>query len=261
MNFLKKDLAPLTNKAWEEIEEQARITLNNNLTARKFLTIAEPKGWEFPGLSTGRLAEINKEKQLNYGIREFKPVVEIRTEFELDIWEMDNAERGAADIELAPLEEAAETAAKFEDKAIYKGFKQANIVGLVKSAEDSLILDTKNWGKTIGEAILKMKNNAIKPPYALILGEELWKELVSEVKGYPVKRHIENLIDGPIISTPAIKDGLLVQLNSEDLVLTPGQDFSIGYQNHTDKKVKLFLTETFTFSVFEPKAILHLKTK
>ncbi|HCX73227.1 MAG TPA: hypothetical protein DHM37_05870 [Candidatus Cloacimonas sp.] len=43
------------------------------------------------------------------------------------------------------------------------------------------------------------------------------------------------------------------------MVLTSGQDFSFGYQSHTDKKVKLFLTETFTFSVCEPTAVLHLK--
>ncbi|MDY6915983.1 MAG: family 1 encapsulin nanocompartment shell protein [Candidatus Cloacimonadota bacterium] len=261
MNFLKKELAPLTQTAWEKIEEQARITLKNNLTARKFITIAGQQGWDFPGISTGRIKNIKNRKNMSHGVREFRPVIEVRTEFELDIWEMDNADRGAADIELGPLEAAAEEAAKFEDDVIYNGFKQANIEGLIAGAEESVTLDPKNWGKTVSEAVLKMKNSSIKPPYALVLGDDMWKELISEVKGYPVKRHIENLIDGPIISTPAIKDGLLVQLNSEDIILTPGQDFSLGYQSHTEKKVKLFLTETFTFSIYEPKAVLHLKMK
>ncbi len=259
MNFLKKELAPLTQKAWDEIEEQARVTLNNNLTARKFISIAEAKGWNFSGLPTGRIAAIQKKNNLNFGIREFMPAVEVRNEFELDIWEMDNADRGAADIDLEPLEKAAEATAKFEDEIIYNGLSEANIDGLKKSAEHSLPVGKDNWADLISNAIIKMKNAAIKPPYALILGEEYWKKLISEVKGYPIKRHIENLIEGPIIETSAINDGLLVQFKSDDILLTPGQDLSIGYQNHDEKKVKLFITETFTFSIFEPKAILHFR--
>jgi uncharacterized linocin/CFP29 family protein len=43
-----------------------------------------------------------------------------------------------------------------------------------------------------------------------------------------------------------------------DFVLTVGQDFSIGYAGHGEGTVQLFITESFTFQVLEPKAAVEL---
>lgn len=51
-------------------------------------------------------------------------MVETRISFNLDVWELDNVIRGAEDVELGPLEEAAAQAADFEDKAIYEGLSE-----------------------------------------------------------------------------------------------------------------------------------------
>ena len=109
MNILKKSIAPITDKAWNEITDRTRQILRTYLTARKFVDIEGPTGLEQGGISTGRLIvpENQPADGVNYGIREMLPFVEIRKPFELDLWELDNIERGAKDVDLTPLEEAA----------------------------------------------------------------------------------------------------------------------------------------------------------
>ena len=43
-----------------------------------------------------------------------------------------------------------------------------------------------------------------------------------------------------------------------DFELTVGQDFSIGYLSHDAETVQLYLEESFTFQVIEPRASVHL---
>lgn len=259
MQYLKKEQAPLTEAAWEEIEDQARKTLNAWLTARRFLTVEPPHGWDYPGFPMGRLTEIQEEKDgLCYAPRVFRPVVEIRKSFILDRWEMDNISRGCEDPDLAPLEKAAESVGRFEDQAIYKGLSPVGHPGLIESAGTTVKI-TKNpdWADLVTSGITTMRKSAIAGPYALILCEPMWNQLATEIKGYPLKKYLENLLEGPVIMSPNLEGGLLVQHHSEDLRLITGQDISIGYQSHDEKKVELFFTETFALKIVEPAAILR----
>jgi uncharacterized linocin/CFP29 family protein len=43
-----------------------------------------------------------------------------------------------------------------------------------------------------------------------------------------------------------------------DFELTLGIDYSIGYDSYTNEKIKLFLVETFTFNIYEPKAFVKI---
>jgi uncharacterized linocin/CFP29 family protein len=55
MYILKRSLAPITNKAWNEITKRTKEILDTSLTARKFIDIDGPNGWEKGGIPTGRL--------------------------------------------------------------------------------------------------------------------------------------------------------------------------------------------------------------
>ncbi|MFW5687761.1 MAG: family 1 encapsulin nanocompartment shell protein, partial [Bacteroidota bacterium] len=131
MDILRKSLAPISDKAWKEINETSKDVLTSVLSARKFVDVEGPKGWDFAALSTGRIdVPENQDGALEYGVHQVLPLVEVRIPFELNIWELDNVARGAEDIDLDSLEEAAREIAKFEENAIFEGFKAANIKGL-----------------------------------------------------------------------------------------------------------------------------------
>ena len=52
---------------------------------------------------------------------------------------------------------------------------------------------------------------------------------------------------------------MLVSLRGGDSELIIGQDFSVGYQSHTNTEVNFFITESFTFRTLAPEAIVPVK--
>jgi uncharacterized linocin/CFP29 family protein len=132
MDILKKSLMPIAEKSWNEIVRQSEQHLKTMLTARKFVDVSEPKGWEFSAVPLGRLEFPSKKsnKGIKYGTRQVLPLVEIRVPFRLNIWDLDNITRGAEGMELINLEKAALEIATFEDHAIYHGLTEAGIKGL-----------------------------------------------------------------------------------------------------------------------------------
>ncbi|MBW6516310.1 MAG: bacteriocin family protein [Candidatus Cloacimonetes bacterium] len=265
MNNLRRNLAPISAEAWEQIEDQAKAGLISLLSARKIVDVEGPKGWDFAGIPTGRmkLVETPKDKQFCYGIRETLPIVEPRISFSLNIWELDNATRGAEDIELDNLVEAVKKIAFFEEKALYYGLKDAKIEGLLTANKESLTFpkEPSKWLAAITEGVLKMKDNAIEGPYALVLPPSVWKTVNYFAECYPLFPQIEDVLQGEIILSNFIDSGLLVSTRGGDFKMVLGTDFSIGYEHHTNKEVTLFLTESFTLQILEPKATMKIQIK
>ena len=54
MNHLYRELAPISDAAWEEIEKEARRTLKTTLAARKVVDFVGPQGWEASAVGIGR---------------------------------------------------------------------------------------------------------------------------------------------------------------------------------------------------------------
>jgi uncharacterized linocin/CFP29 family protein len=261
MSILKKSLAPITEQAWKEITGRTKELFGNYLTARKFVDINGPNGLEMGGISTGRLVipDNQSPEGINYGVREFLPLIEIRKPFELDLWELDNIERGAKDIDLAPLEKAAREVAAFEESAIYQGFKPARIVGLEQAAEAGSVAmptNANDFLKEIGHQIFQLDQKSVQGPYTLIISEEKWLELIKLSEGYPIQKQLKALLGGKVLINHYNKNSFLLSERGGDYELVVGQDYTIGYETHTSTKVKLFITGSYTFRVLSPEAIV-----
>jgi uncharacterized linocin/CFP29 family protein len=266
MEILKKEMAPIPDEAWKEITDQIQGVLKNHLTARKFVDIEGPFGLDYGAVSTGRLTlNGNKRKDgVNYGIREVKPLIEVRKLFDLQRWELDNISRGAKDIDLESAEKAAKQVASFEENVIYQGLKNAGIAGL---EEMTLHLPVQlphkadNILMVIGEQINRMQRSAVEGPYSLIMNEKFWLELINLTEGYPIVNQLKDILGGQIIVNDHCKNSYLISERGGDFELTIGQDLAIGYEMHDLKKVKLFMTESFTFRVLSPEAVVILLGK
>lgn len=265
MDLFKRNLAPITDEAWEQIEDQAKTGLKNLLTARKIIDVEGPAGWNFAGTPTGRmkLVEPDKEKGFCYGVRQVLPVVEPRVSFSLNIWELDNASRGAEDIDLENLTEAVNKIASFEEKAIYNGLPDAGIDGLLQAAEEKITLpkEPAKWLVSVTEGVLKMKDKAIEGPYSLVLPPAAWKTIKYYAECYPLLPQLKEILQGEIILSNFIDSGLLVSTRGGDFLMTLGTDYSIGYEHHNHKEVTLFITESFTFKILEPNAAIKVQIK
>ena len=58
MNNLHRELAPISDAAWAQIEEEASRTLKRHLAARRVVDVLGPKGLEFSAVGTGHLRQI-----------------------------------------------------------------------------------------------------------------------------------------------------------------------------------------------------------
>ncbi|MFA5570681.1 MAG: family 1 encapsulin nanocompartment shell protein [Sphaerochaetaceae bacterium] len=259
MDMLKKELAPISSHVWSEIESRAAEVLRSHLSARKVVHVIGPLGWQHASVAKGRLNVVDEVDDVKIGVYKMAPLSEVRVRFVLNRWEMDNLERGAKDIDLDALDEAAKQIATFEENTIYNGFKKGGIAGLATASEHEAIpfgKDGQSIMKAVSEAVVKLKESHSDGPYSLIVGTKAYLAISKEMQGIPLAERIERTTGAKVVHSLVAEGAFLVPYDHDDLELTIGQDFSIGYEAHDTKEVTLFLTESFTFRVLDGSLIV-----
>jgi uncharacterized linocin/CFP29 family protein len=263
MNNLHRELAPISSAAWAQIEEEAMRTLKRYLAARRVVDLQGPTGEVLSAVGTGHLRTIAAP---GTGIlarqREVKPLVELRVPFELDRQAIDDVERGAEDSDWQPVKEAARQIAFAEDGAVFEGYDAAGIQGIRQGTSNpvmTLPADVRHYPEAIAEALSQLRLVGVNGPYCVLLGANAYTALAeSSDHGYPVLDHIKRLVDSDIIWAPAIAGAFVLTTRGGDFDLHVGQDISIGYLSHTDKTVRLYLQESFTFLLLTTEAAVAL---
>ena len=262
MDYLKQEMAPITADAWKEINQQAKKSLAGHLTARRFVDLDGPKGLKFAGIPIGRMEPLQGSDGIECGVHRIQPLVEVRVPFTLDLKELENISRGAQDPDLSPLEEAAAKVAGFEEKALYYGFEGGCIRGLRESSAFDP-LSYPNSAEELPEAVFqgigKMRKASVEGPYSLVLNPRRFGELIQVVRGYPLRKQLLNLLGGELYVAPLVEEAFLVSERGGDFVLTLGQDLAIGFEQLVGEQVRLFFTESFTFRVLQPAAVVVLR--
>jgi uncharacterized linocin/CFP29 family protein len=84
MNNLHRELAPISDAAWAQIEEETKRTLKRYLAGRRVVDVPSAGGIALPGVATGHLLPIKPPgENIIANQREVKPLVELRVPFEL----------------------------------------------------------------------------------------------------------------------------------------------------------------------------------
>jgi len=264
MDIFKKNLAPISSEAWEEIEGRAEQVINSQLTTRQSLSVIGPRGLAYTAVPTGRLDLLdNKNGNINLGLYNNQSLVETRISFELSQWELDNILRGAKDIELDALEDAAKEIARFEDDVIYNGHKNAGIKGLFQVAghEKTMSLESQDILENISEALIDLKNAFVEAPFNFIVSKKLYKAL-NKVHGSRLLRSIiEEMIGGKVVVSEMVEGGLLLPLKHEDIEFTIGQEYTIGYESHNETDIRLYIMNSFTLRVLDENILVVFKIK
>jgi len=265
MSSLHRDKAPFSDKVWATIDKAARDVLATMLGARKVVDFEGPKGWSYSAVDLGRARRLAQgpAAEVDARLRTTQPLVELRLTFKLDREEIEAMERGAKDPDLDPVEQAARRFAYAEDRMVFHGFAEAGIVGIVEAAAGAQLTlqgDYLRYPEVVAQAVSTLKLNGIGGPYGIALGPRCWNGLTqtSTPAGYPVLKHVERLLDGPIVWAPALDGALVVSLRGGDFELTVGRDIAIGYLDHDAKTVTLYLQESATSVVIEENAAIPL---
>lgn len=263
MNNLYRELAPISDEAWAQIEEEASRTFKRYLAGRRVIDVPAAKGLTLAAVGTGHLHQIVAPGDgIHAWQREAQAIVELRIPFELSRQAIDDVGRGATDSDWAPVKAAARTLAFAEDRAIFDGYAAAGIQGIRDGSSNpgvGLPASVRGYPAAVAEAVSQLRLAGVDGPYALVLGAAAYTAASGgSDEGYPVFDHLQQVVDGGISWAPAIAGGFVLTTRGGDFELDLGQDISIGYASHSSTIVELYLLETFTFRLLTTEAAVVL---
>lgn len=264
-NHLNRELAPISEKAWGEIESEASRALSNYLAARKLVDFSGPKGWTHTAEATGRSTTAKQALgDAVTAVRSSRPLVELRVPFTIPRAEIDAITRGASDADLDPVVAAARQLAAAEDQAVFYGYAPANISGIVNDCpHDPLAIpeDYNQYPGVVAKAVSVLRAAGVDGQYGLALGPRCYIGVIegTEKGGYPVLEHLHLIVGGPVVWAPQVDGAVVMSLRGGDFELTVGQDASIGFSHATATDVELYLEETITFGNHSPEAAVSLQ--
>jgi uncharacterized linocin/CFP29 family protein len=265
VNHLLRDLAPVSDKGWELIDEEARERLTPGLAARKLADFSGPKGWTYSASNLGRVEEAGGSPVDGVGIQQRRvlPLIELRADFTVSRAELRDGDRGAPDVDFDNLDAAARRIATAENTAVFHGLGTAGIAGICTAcSHDPIALGGAfdQYPSHVAKAVELLLEEGIAGPYGLALGSEGYTGVVetTEHGGYPVFEHLRHILGGPIVWAPGVRGAVVLSLRGGDFLFECGQDLSIGYDHHDADTVELYIEESFSFRVATPEAAVAL---
>jgi uncharacterized linocin/CFP29 family protein len=264
MNNLLRDFAPLSEAAWAAIDDEARSRLTTYLAARKLVDFEGPRGWTHSATNLGHVAAIaGPADGINALQRQVLPLVELRVPFTVSRATLDDAGRGAVDLDLDELEDAVRKVGRAENALVFHGYPAAGITGITDaSSHDPIPLDPDldTYPTSVAKAVNALRVSGIDGPYGLAIGPTGYTEIIetAEHGGLLLLDHLRQILGGPVVWAPGVEGAVVLSLRGGDFVLDSGEDLSIGYLAHDAERVQLYLEESLSFHVVEPDAAVAL---
>jgi uncharacterized linocin/CFP29 family protein len=264
MNHLLRGHAPLTDSNWKLLDEEATERLQGPLAARRLVDFVGPKGWQHSATNLGRTEPIEGNEEGVAALRRrVLPLVEVRVDFTVSRTEMRDDDRGAVDVDLESLDNAAHQIAIAENSAVFNGWAKAGITGVVEASPfepEPLGPSADGYPRSVARAVEALREAGVEGPYGLALGPDEYIKVIetAEHGGYPLFDHLARILGGPIVWAPGLSGAVAMSLRGGDFLLESGQDLSIGYDHHDADEVNLYLEESFSFVVATPEAAAPL---
>jgi uncharacterized linocin/CFP29 family protein len=263
MNNLYRELAPIAEAAWGEIELEATRTFKRHIAGRRVVDVSDPGGPATAAVSTGRLIDVKAPADgVVAHLRASKPLVRLRVPFTLSRPEIEDVERGSSDSNWDPVKEAAKKLAFVEDRTIFEGYPAASIDGIRSASSNPALTlpeDPRQIPDTISQALSGLRLAGVDGPYSVLLSAAAYTKVSETTEhGYPIRDHLNRLVGGDIIWAPAIDGAFVLTTRGGDFDLQLGTDVSIGYLTHDADTVQLYLQETLTFLCYTAEACVAL---
>ncbi|HEV7614968.1 MAG TPA: family 1 encapsulin nanocompartment shell protein [Solirubrobacterales bacterium] len=265
MNHLLRELAPISASAWDLLDDEARERLHGPLAARRLVDFGGPVGWDHSATNLGRVEKIEPptEDGVSAAQRRVLPLVELRAEFPVFLGELRDHERGAVDVDLEQLDEAAQRIAIAENVAVFHGWPEAGIGGIAEVSPfepQPLGSSAEDYPRSVAAAVELLRAEGVGGPYGLALGPAEHTKVIetAEHGGYPLFDHLAKILAGPIVWAPGLKGAVVLSLRGGDFLFESGQDLAIGYSHHDADAAHLYLEESFSFVVATPEAAAPL---
>jgi uncharacterized linocin/CFP29 family protein len=265
MNHLMRELAPITDEAWAQVEAEATRSIKHGLAGRRMVDFSGPHGWAQGAVDVGRAESLDPGplRGVEVARRSVLPLIEVRNTFTLSLSELATADRGATDLDLSAVISAARSAAMAEDHVVFHGYQPNGITGIVDASPHNAVPigdDYSRYPEYVARAVGTLRGADIAGPFAIALGARCFTGVTetTEHGGYPVFEHLRQILGGPVVWAPAVDGAVVLSQRGGDFELTVGEDFSIGYRSHDGDSIDLYIEESLAFRINTPDAAVHL---
>jgi uncharacterized linocin/CFP29 family protein len=264
-DHLLRGHAPISDTAWQLIDEEARDRLTPGLAARRLVDFAGPLGWQYSATNLGRVepVDVSPLGEVEGRRRRVLALVELRAPFTVSRDELRAGDRGAEDVDFDSLDEAAQRLVVAENTAVFHGWEDAGIEGIAAESPHEPITcgdEIDRYPSHVARAVEILLRNGVSGPYGLALGREEYTRVTetAEHGGYPLFDHLRKILGGPIVWTPGVVGGVVLSMRGGDFLFESGQDISVGYETHDADIVTLYLEQSFSFRVASPEAAVPI---
>jgi uncharacterized linocin/CFP29 family protein len=251
VNHLYREIAPMSDRAWEEVDDAARRAIRNFIAGRRLFPLVGPHGYGTEAVPTGEVGAAHHADGVSAAVLQPRPMVELRTSFSVSRAEIEILDRGG-DTDLDQVVEAARRIANAEDRLVFDGLPEAGVKGVVASSPyDPIAIggDFTAFPDAVAKAVDLLRAAGVEGPYGIALGPREYEAVLATTDngGYPILKHIHAIVDGPLVWSPTLDGSVVVSLRGGDFEIHAGLDFSIRYLAHDREHVEFELLETVTF--------------
>ena len=122
MNNLHRQLAPISEAAWSEIDQEARRTFIRWIAGRRVVDVVGPDGEDLAAVRTGHQVRVDTPFEgVQAHQRQVRQIVELRVPFRVSREAVDAVDRGAQDSDWQPVKDAVAQIARAEDGIVFDG--------------------------------------------------------------------------------------------------------------------------------------------
>jgi len=263
MEWLRRNAAPLSQKAWQEIDNIALAMFKQTVVARRIVDFDGPRGWNHVATQLGTFKAATTPKiagKVKYSVPDVMLLTELRADFSISWADIDIFERVGPTLESKAIEEAARDIALAEDALVLYG--SAGTPGLLSPKETPRVKmsDWSQPGRLVADllsAVEQLDTLAVKGPYEAVLSPHHYYSYLRQTgEGgvYPAAKQL-GIVIAKVYSSPAVEGAALFSTRGGDFMITVGGDFTVGYRAHDDKSIHLFAVETIAAQVLTPEAV------
>ena len=268
VNHLLRDLAPVSDAAWAEIETEAKRALENFLAARRLVDFTGPHGWAYSASTLGGV----DRRQEGAGRRSRGCAAAGATGRRAAGTVHVGARRARRD---RPRAQVARPRAR---SSTPRGRSPRPRTAPCSTATPPASIERHRRGVAPrgGRARRRASGStrsgsrwrsrrcatpASRVPTAIALGPRCYSGILetTEDGGYPVLERLRLILDGPVVYAPAVDGAVVLSMRGDDFELSCGQDVSIGFDRARRTDVELYLEESFAFHAHSPEAAVALE--
>jgi uncharacterized linocin/CFP29 family protein len=267
MEWLRRSAAPLSEKAWKEIDGIAGSVFKQTVVARRIVDFDGPRGWNHVAtqLGTFKPAETPQTApRVRFSLPDVMLLMELRADFTIPWADIDIFERVGPTLESKSIEDAARETALAEDALVF--FGSSTNPGILTSHQTPRVA-LSDWsvpGRVVADllgAVEKLDTLGVKGPYEAVLSPHHYYSYLrqtGEGGAYPAAKQL-GIVIAQVYNSPAVDGAVLFSTRGGDFLITVGGDFTVGYRSHDDKAVHLFCVETIAAQLLTPDAICLIR--